>query len=285
MIDLTPLDVRKKRGDFRKVLRGYDVDEVDSFIEMVAERLEELVKEKLKLEERVERLQDQVSQQEDREQAVREALVTAQELRRDMRLQARREAELLRREAENEIEKIIGEAQRQLAERQEALAEMERMRLRFLKSFRALLEREMDAVEVEEGRKPLEDTPLEIDFTVKDIEGRVELSRDLDGEEAALAAEAEGRKEPASSSEVTVTDVEASAENPGAPPAGSPPVPKPLDEQGKLSENASVPDGSSEIPAGGPVQEVDDVESEGPLLLSPFLEEREEERSSGDDAR
>ena len=32
MIDLTPLDVRKKRGDFRKMLRGYDPQEVDSFL-------------------------------------------------------------------------------------------------------------------------------------------------------------------------------------------------------------------------------------------------------------
>ena len=51
MIDLTPLDVRKKRGDFAKTLRGYDASEVDNFLELVAERMEALVKEKLELEE------------------------------------------------------------------------------------------------------------------------------------------------------------------------------------------------------------------------------------------
>ncbi len=40
MIDLTPLDVRKKRGDFGKGLRGYDPQEVDGFLELVAERME-----------------------------------------------------------------------------------------------------------------------------------------------------------------------------------------------------------------------------------------------------
>ena len=30
MIELTPLDVRKKRGDFGKTLRGYDPEEVDA---------------------------------------------------------------------------------------------------------------------------------------------------------------------------------------------------------------------------------------------------------------
>ena len=56
MIDLTPLDVRKKRGDFGKALRGYDAEEVDAFLELVSERMEELVKENLQLSERTERL-------------------------------------------------------------------------------------------------------------------------------------------------------------------------------------------------------------------------------------
>jgi len=306
MIDLTPLDVRKKRGDFRKVLRGYDADEVDSFIEMVAERLEELVKENLTLAERVERLQDQVSQQENREEAVREALVTAQELRRDMRLQARREAELLRREAEGEIEKIIGEAERQLAERQEALAETERMRLRFLKSFRSLLEREMDAVEVEEGRKPLEDTPLEIDFTVKDIEAQVDLSGDLDEDpEGAAETEMEAPSATGSSSEAAATGAEASdgerqpsAQAPdgssgesrarsetGEAPTEAPVSEAPADELRERSGELSGAEAPPEASAADRVEEVDEEEGEGPLLLSSFLEDGEEERSGGDDAR
>ena len=56
MIDLTPLDVRKKRGDFKKSLRGYDPLEVDGFLELVAERMEELVKANMTLEERAQRV-------------------------------------------------------------------------------------------------------------------------------------------------------------------------------------------------------------------------------------
>ena len=32
MMDLTPLDVRKKKEDFRRVVRGYDPAEVDGFL-------------------------------------------------------------------------------------------------------------------------------------------------------------------------------------------------------------------------------------------------------------
>ena len=70
MIDLTPLDVRNKRGDFKKLMRGYDPQEVDVFLEIVAERLEMLTRENMALKERTSALQSQVSSQTDREQAV-----------------------------------------------------------------------------------------------------------------------------------------------------------------------------------------------------------------------
>ncbi|GMR13716.1 MAG: hypothetical protein BMS9Abin29_1930 [Gemmatimonadota bacterium] len=164
MIDLTPLDVRNKRGDFAKTLRGYDAEEVDSFLELVSERMEELVKEILQLSERAERLTEQVSTQTDREKAVQEALVTAQALREDVKQQALREAEFTRREAKSAADQMVAEANRVMDERKQSIRGLERHRLRFLKSFRTLLERELDTVEVEEGRTPLEDVAIEIDL-------------------------------------------------------------------------------------------------------------------------
>ena len=70
MIDLTPLDVRNKRGDFKKLLRGYDPQEVDVFLELVAERLEELVRDNVHLRDRVGSLQQMVDSQSGREDAV-----------------------------------------------------------------------------------------------------------------------------------------------------------------------------------------------------------------------
>lgn len=161
MIDLTPLDVRNKRGDFRRAMRGYDPQEVDHFLEMVADRLDELVRDKLKLEERVEGLSERLSGQEGRERAVQEALVTAQELRKEIGEQARREAELTLREAEDDAERIRDAAERAIRERQHELDELNRLRRRFLRTFRTLLEREMDTVRVEEDRPILEDLDLD----------------------------------------------------------------------------------------------------------------------------
>ncbi|MDH5760307.1 MAG: DivIVA domain-containing protein [Gemmatimonadota bacterium] len=164
MIDLTPLDVRNKRGDFKKGLRGYETQEVDSFLEIVSERLEALVRENMVLKERLHSTQEQLNSQSGREKAVQEALVTAQELRTDIRGQAQKEAELIRNEAQADARRVIKHAQAQVLKLQEVLAELERRRSRFLKLLRQLLERELDGVEVEEGRKPLEEFAVELEL-------------------------------------------------------------------------------------------------------------------------
>lgn len=177
MIDLTPLDVRKKAGDFRRILRGYDPEEVDGFLQLAAERLEELVKENLTLKERTERLHQQVLAHAGRESAVQEALVMAQQLREDLRAQAEREAELARQEIQAQVERATSEAERRLETAGRALSELEERRLRFLRSFRSLLQRELEAVEVEEARAPEEETAIELEFGVK---RRREPARDRD---------------------------------------------------------------------------------------------------------
>ena len=111
------------------------------------------------LRERSESLERQVSAQSGREQAVQEALVTAQELRADIQSQAQREADHLVHESENEARRLTAEAEanvrdllrdgeRRLESSRDALEDMERRRSRFLKAFHQLLERELDVVDV-----------------------------------------------------------------------------------------------------------------------------------------
>lgn len=175
MIDLTPLDVRSKRGDFKKLMRGYDPQEVDVFLELVAERLEALTRESIALKERSQTLEQQVASQADREHAVQEALVTAQELRADMREQAKKEAEHILKEAETEGRRLVAEAEaeartraraleRRVEQLEDALRDLERRRERFLKDFRLLLERELDVVDVEERRVPMEERTIDLEL-------------------------------------------------------------------------------------------------------------------------
>lgn len=152
MIDLTPLDVRKKRGDFRKVVRGYDPASVDDFLETVAGRMEELVREQNATASRVDSMTDAIAAYRDRERAMNEALVSAQQLREDVREQAAREADLVLREARAEAERIVGEARRQATAAAEALRRIQGQRVRFLRIFRTLVERQLQEIEMEEDR-------------------------------------------------------------------------------------------------------------------------------------
>jgi cell division initiation protein len=158
MIDLTPLDIRKKAGDFKKGMLGYDTAEVEDFLRLAADRFEELVKENLALtkevaalKERSERLQQQVSTHEERQNAVQEALIMAQKLREDVRAQAERDAELSKQKAEAEIKRSTAAAQRGLEDAKRRLGELELRRQVFLQSFRAFLQKELDQVKTEEA--------------------------------------------------------------------------------------------------------------------------------------
>lgn len=220
MIDLTPLDVRKKRGDFAKGVRGYNAQEVDAFLELAAERLEELVKENMQLRERADRLAEQVTAQTGRERAVHEALVTAQQLREEIQGTAQREAELVVKEARAQGREIVADAEHKAVERADALHELERRRKRFLASFRQFLERELDAISVEEGRKPVDHDPvIELDLGVSRPVG---LDPRPGDDVHALASEAETPSDTDPASDVEESPVESVPDSTRVPEFGTP---------------------------------------------------------------
>lgn len=152
MIDLTPLDVKKKKGDFRRAVRGYDTAAVDDFLDTVSARMEELVRENVMASARLESMTESIGNYRERERAMNEALVSAQQLREEMREQAAREADLVLREARAEAERIVGEARRQATAAAEALRRIQGQRVRFLRLFRTLVERQLQEIEAEEDR-------------------------------------------------------------------------------------------------------------------------------------
>ena len=92
---------------------------------------------------------------------------------------------------------LIRDAERRLELGRDALEEMERRRTRFLKAFRQLLERELDLVDVEDERAPLEDRPIDLDLgggrfsssAVEEVSAAMEAEESADGEIEEAAAE------------------------------------------------------------------------------------------------
>ncbi len=152
MIDLSPLDVRKKKGDFRKGLRGYETEEVEAFLNLVADRLEELVRENGTLRERNAALTESVEHFRSREVAMNDALVSAQQLREEIRSQAEREADLLLREVRSNADRLIESAKRDVERERELFDRLRTRRDRFLRSYRGFLEGQIEEIGREEER-------------------------------------------------------------------------------------------------------------------------------------
>jgi cell division initiation protein len=221
MIDLTPLEVRKKKGDFRRQMRGYDPELVDDFLDLVADRLEQLVRENMAIHERVSLLDGQVSDYRDREKALTEALVTAQEMRDEVRKQVAKEAELSRRESESQSE-MIRSAAIQAREREEhAIRRLRARQAQLVETYRTFLEREL----------------AELTVMAETLE--VARSRAVFDDSVPAAPQAAAAPEPARAK--AAEPEPAAAPPPAAPaaPAANPPVEK---RRGKAAKNEPADD-------------------------------------------
>lgn len=98
--------------EFKHVaLRGYSIDEVDEFLDEVADEVEKLQRANRALEEKLVKLSEKDKSFTDMEVTLRDTLVTAQKAADDVVRSARAQAEAILADAENERKRIIGEAE------------------------------------------------------------------------------------------------------------------------------------------------------------------------------
>jgi cell division initiation protein len=160
---ITPLDIQQK--GFTRRLRGYDRDEVEAFLSLVASAVEDLIRENTALREDGQRKDEVIADHRSRERALQETLVTAQRASEEIRESARREAEITLSEAELQAERIVAGAHQRYLRVVDDIQEAKRQRIQFESGLRALVEghrqlldafREADdgeAVEFLQGRK------------------------------------------------------------------------------------------------------------------------------------
>jgi len=137
-MDMTPMDIRQQR--FKVRFRGFDVREVDAFLEQVAEALEAIVRENAELRERVRRLSTEIKENKDREEGFKRAILQSQKILESMKANAQQEAKLIVREAEQKAESILHTAHSRLAQIHEDISEMKRQRIQLEVQIRSVLE-------------------------------------------------------------------------------------------------------------------------------------------------
>jgi DivIVA domain-containing protein len=148
---LTPLDVR--RYDFGRAMRGYDPARVERFREQVAEELERLTRQTVDLDSKAKGFHEQLRAFRERDKALNDALVSAQQLRNEIRESSEREASLIVREARAAGERELAEIRAEVSRLEAHLVELERARRAHLAQLRQMAERQLAEITAAE-REP-----------------------------------------------------------------------------------------------------------------------------------
>ncbi len=153
---LTSIDVR--RFDFGRSLRGYDPTKVEQFRDQVAEEMDRLNRINSDLDTKARSFHEQLRAFRERDKALNEALVSAQQLRAEVRDQAEREAQLVLKEAQAEADRIVENARADVRRMEQELDALDRSRRTYLAQMRALLARQLSEVEASESGRPASST-------------------------------------------------------------------------------------------------------------------------------
>jgi cell division initiation protein len=148
---ITPLDIQQKQ--FPMKLRGFDVEEVYAFLEIVREEMEDLLRENASLKENVQRIENQIKEYKDMETTLRETLMTAQQMVEDYKTNARKEAELLVKEAELKSDSVLKEAQEKVIKIHEDIVDLKGIRRHFKEEIRRLVESHLKMLEFDRERE------------------------------------------------------------------------------------------------------------------------------------
>jgi cell division initiation protein len=154
---MSPLEIQKHR--FSRKWKGLDPTEVGAFLDIAAEGMEDLAREKAALEARIRALEEENAEHRERERILKETLVSAQRASEDIRAAAQAQAELIVREAEDSSERLTHNALQRSAEIEKAIHELKLQRAGFRLEIQKMLDLFHHAVELDRQQDE-QDKPL-----------------------------------------------------------------------------------------------------------------------------
>ena len=122
MQDLTPLEIQKQT--FSRTLKGYDQDEVRAYLHLIAEEIEHLVRDNDRLSREVAVLREDLQDHSNRERILKDTLLSAQKVAEDLTSNARKDAELIVKDAELLADRLIGQAMQRVGDLERAIGDL-----------------------------------------------------------------------------------------------------------------------------------------------------------------
>jgi cell division initiation protein len=105
---LSAMDIRQQQFAV-KLIRGFDPQEVDAFLEEVADDWEELLKENNLLKDQLVAIEEQKKAVDQQNKTLQETLIVAQKMAEEFRESSKRAADIVLREAQLQAEKLLEE--------------------------------------------------------------------------------------------------------------------------------------------------------------------------------
>ena len=122
MQNLTPLEIQKQV--FARALKGYNPDEVRGYLSLVAEEIERLVKDVDRLSRENAMLREELDDHSQRERILKDTLLSAQKVSEDVKSNARKEAELIVKDAELLSERVIAQAMQRVSDIERSIQDL-----------------------------------------------------------------------------------------------------------------------------------------------------------------
>lgn len=139
---LTSMDINNK--EFKKVLRGYDQDEVDEFLDKIGDNYEEVYKENSSLKEKVSILNEKIDHYLKIEDTIQNTLLLAQNAAEQAKQSAKKEAELVVRNANDTAQRIIDKANSEVLKISDDYETIKQEFIKFRAKYRNFMNTQLD---------------------------------------------------------------------------------------------------------------------------------------------
>jgi cell division initiation protein len=138
-VKITPLDIHQQQ--FKgKVFGGLDPEDVDAFLQLVAQTMEDLIRENGELKEQTQRAAADMEEMKQKEVTLRETMLAAQRITEEMKANAQKEAAMVVSEAELKGERILADAENKLIQLNNQIQDLRREKLQFESALKSLLD-------------------------------------------------------------------------------------------------------------------------------------------------
>ena len=156
---ITPLDIRKQ--EFKAGFKGYDKNEVNVFLEMIAKEMEELIKENTIYMEQLRDLDSKIEDYRRMEKTLQNTLTSAQKTTDELRRNAEKEAELILRNGRIQSDHILEEARSEANKYKTQIVSLKSQRDSFIAQFRGLVEAQLQVLNKNWEELEIEELPAE----------------------------------------------------------------------------------------------------------------------------